>query len=681
MEQRGARTRWFAVFLAAVLWMAVIFLRLSYLQLFRYSDYLARANRQQQRIVEVSPQRGVIYDRNGRELAMSISVDSCFADPSEISDPGMVARLLSRVLGTPAEDLEERLAESKSFAWIARKLPPETVARIQALNLKGIYFQKENQRFYPEKALAAHVLGYVDVDEHGLGGIEYSLDDQIRGRPGRMFVLADARRRWFERGKSAADAGASVVLTLDENIQYIAEKELATAIARTHAKAGVVVVQDPNSGDLLAVANWPTFDPNKPAATAEDARMDRAVSAAFEPGSTFKLITLSSAIAEGIARPTDLVDCQMGTILVAGRLIHDWHSFGVLSVSQILSNSSDVGAIKVALRLGAPKFYHYIRAFGFGQLTGIELPGENRGLFRQLNHWTASSIGSLAMGQEISVTPIQMISAVSAIANGGLVYKPHVVREIRRGRSVQLIPQPDPQRALNGTTAATLREMMERVVFEGTGKRAALNGYSAAGKTGTAQKIDPATGRYSATQYVASFVGFAPVNTPVVTILVAVDSPVGPHHGGDVAGPVFRRVAEQVLAYLDVPHDLTVTPEAQWAARHRNDSQMSEGESDFLPVQMKPASTRDAAPSAPPETAPTAAFAEGEGIVVPQLNGQTVRSVTEACSKLGLTPVLVGNGIAVDQSPAAGSRVVRGSRVTVRFARSAGLVPASNREN
>jgi cell division protein FtsI (penicillin-binding protein 3) len=680
MEQRSARTRWLIVFGLAILWVVVVLLRLSYLQLYRYSDYLARAQRQQQRIVEVSPKRGVIYDRNGRELAMSVSVDSCFADPDEISDPEMVASLLSRVLGTPVDELQEKLAESKTFVWIARKLPPETVSRIQALNLKGIYFQKENQRFYPEKTLAAHVLGYVDVDEHGLGGIEYALDKDIRGRPGRVLAYADARRRWYDRTQSAVDAGANVVLTLDENIQYIAEKELSAAIAQTHAKAGVIVVQDTNTGEPLAIANWPTFDANKPAASSDDSRMDRAVTAAYEPGSTFKLITLTGAIAEGITNPAEIIDCQLGLITVAGRLIHDWHPFGMLSVTQILEHSSDVGAIKLALRLGAPKFYHYMRAFGFGQITGIELPGENRGLLRQIDHWTPSSIGSLAMGQEVSVTPIQMVSAVSAIANGGMVYKPRVVREIRRGNAVQMIAAPDPQRALDPTTAATLRLMMEGVVNEGTGKSAALNGYSVAGKTGTAQKIDPATGRYSKTQYVASFIGFTPVNTPAVTILVAIDSPVGAHHGGQVGGPIFRRVAEQVLAYMAVPHDLPIIPEAQWAAHHRDDTETSEGDSDFIPMQTQ-AVSEEPVPAATSQTSQTIAFAEGEGVAVPDLAGQTVRGVTQACSKLGLTPVLVGSGIAVDQSPAAGTRLARGSRVTVRFGRSPGLVPALAREN
>ncbi|HEU5410820.1 MAG TPA: penicillin-binding transpeptidase domain-containing protein, partial [Candidatus Acidoferrales bacterium] len=270
--------------------MFAVVTRLGYLQLYRYRDYLERANRQQERIIEMSPMRGPIYDRNGRELAMSIPVDSCFADPQEISDPEMVGRLLSHVLGIPAEDIEEKLAQSRSFVWIARKITPEQASRIQALNLRGIYFQKENKRFYPQHTLAAAVLGYVDVDEHGLGGVEYSLDKEIRGRPGRMMVLADARRQWLDRSETAADRGDTVVLTIDQTIQYIAEKALADGIERTHAKGGSVVVQDPNTGQLLAVANWPTFDPNDAHSYPSADFVDRAVSSAYEPGSIFKTI-------------------------------------------------------------------------------------------------------------------------------------------------------------------------------------------------------------------------------------------------------------------------------------------------------------------------------------------------------------------------------------------------------
>jgi cell division protein FtsI (penicillin-binding protein 3) len=565
---------------------------------------------------------------------------------------------------------------------LAKKLSPETVERIDAMNLRGVFFQKENRRVYPQRELAAHVLGFVDVDEKGLGGIEHSLDKLIRGRPGRVMVMADGRRHWYDRREAAADPGASVVLSIDETIQYIAEKELARAIEQTHAKNGVVVVQDPNSGELLAVANWPTFDPNSAGAYPDEVRMDRAVTAAYEPGSTFKLITLAGAIENGITNPDELIDCQMGTILVAGRLIHDHKPFGILSVRDVLAQSSDVGTIKIALRLGGPKFYDVIRDFDIGQPTGIELPGENRGLMRPIENWSANSIGSLAMGQEVSATPVQMVSAVSAIANGGLLYRSRVVHEIRGDAPAALRTHPAPTQATDPKTAATVREMMENVILNGTGKPAKLDGYTAAGKSGTAQKIDPATGRYSKSQYVASFVGFTPVNEPVLTILVVLDSPIGSHFGGDVGGPVFKRIAEQALAYLDVPHDVPIpsdietaknlrrAPHQSQAAANGADSRTDANESSFQAIAKQDASQ---------QSARTVAFEEDESVVVPALTGQSVRGVTEECSRLGLVPSLIGNGVALEQSPEAGTQVLRGSRVTVRFGRAGDFTSTTSR--
>src|SRR5450755_4191305 len=313
MEQRNPRLRWLIVWVLAAFWMAVVLVRLSYLQLFCYSEYLAKAQHQQQRVFEISPRRGTIYDRKGRELAVSLPMDSVFGDPAEITDVETVARLLSRVIDMPAEDIETKIRQARTPVRLAKKLSPEDVQRITDMNLRGIFFQKENRRVYPQRELAASVLGYVDLDEKGIGGIEYSLDKQIRGRPGKMMVMADGRRRWYDRNESAADPGASITLTIDETIQYIAEKELDRAISETHAKAGTVAVQDPNSGELLALANWPTFDPNEPGKYPDDARGDRAVSDAYVPGSTFKVLTLTGAIENGVATPDDLIDCQMGT--------------------------------------------------------------------------------------------------------------------------------------------------------------------------------------------------------------------------------------------------------------------------------------------------------------------------------------------------------------------------------
>src|SRR5712671_1123493 len=433
MRQNRVHVRLLMVAGVALLWTTGVFGRLSYLQLFKHGEYLARAQRQQQRTIEITPKRGIIYDRNMRALAMSVPVKSAFAVPAEIADESLAARLLSGVLGVPQDVLQARMASSRSFVWISRKLPPEKVEAIEALNLKGVYFQDENQRFYPKRDLAAHVLGFVDPDEKGLAGIEYQLDSQIRSKSEKIVVMADARQRWFDGGEAQRERGANVVLTLDEKIQYIAQRDLQAAIEKTHALAGTVVVMNPNTGEILAMSNWPRFNPNAASEAPAESRMNRAVAALYEPGSTFKLITLAAAFDQEVTRPDEVFDCENGAIYIAGHRIRDHKPFGLLSVSEILAKSSDVGAIKIALRLGAPKFYDYIRAFGFGQPTGVDMPGESKGLLRRLENWSAVSIGSISMGQEVGVTPIQLISAVSAIANGGMLYKPHVISERKRG--------------------------------------------------------------------------------------------------------------------------------------------------------------------------------------------------------------------------------------------------------
>jgi cell division protein FtsI (penicillin-binding protein 3) len=664
---------------AVAVCMTAVFCRLGYLQLFRHREFLTRAQHQQQHVIEITPKRGAIYDRNMHPLAMSIPVDSAFAVPSEIADEQLAVRLLSGVLGIPRDVLETRLESSRSFVWISRKLPPDKKEAVEALNLKGIYFQKENQRIYPKRDLASHVLGFVDLDEKGLGGIEYELDSKIRGASEKIVVMADAKQRWFDGGQAQRERGANVVLTLDEKIQYIAERELAVAISKTHAIAGTAMVMNPNTGEILALANWPKFNPNAANEAPADSRMNRAVTALYEPGSTFKLITLAAAFDQGITRPSEVFDCENGAVYVAGHRIRDHKPFGLLSVSDILAQSSDVGAIKIALRLGAPKFYDYIRAFGFGQSTGVDMPGESKGLLRRLESWSAVSIGSISMGQEVGVTPIQLISAVSAIANGGMLYKPHVIAELRRGDHALpaegLLAPVEPRKVIQPETAATLRRLMEGVVLNGTGSLAHLDGWTAAGKTGSAQKIDPATGRYSPTHFIASFTGFAPINNPAITILVSLDSPVGLHEGGMVAAPVFKRIAEQVLPYLDVPRDVPVGPRLVQAAFKKSGTSDSAALEDFTPTdfsglpEQPSAETPASKPkeSKSPTPAVTVAVDEGGDIQVPDFSGKTMRDVTEMCLRLGLDPVLVGSSLATNQMPAAGAKVRRGAKITVQF--------------
>lgn len=690
MDARRFRFRLLIVASIAALWTTAALERLAYLQLFRYGDYLARAQHQQQKIVPTSPKRAPIYDRNMHPMAMSIEVNSCFAIPSEIADHGLAARLISRVLGVSETAIEERLASSRSFVWLERKLSPDKAERIAALNLKGIYFQKENRRFYPKRELAAHVLGYVDIDENGQGGIEYALNDRIRKSSGRMMVLTDARHHWFNSRENGNDTSASVVLTLDEKIQYIADKELAAAIAETHSLAGTIIVQNPANGELLAVANWPRFNPNTAKDTAPEHMMNRAVAALYEPGSTFKLVTLAAALEEGITTPNEVVDCQNGAIYIAGHRIRDHKPFGPLTISDVLAKSSDVGAIKIGLRLGAPKLYEYIQALGFGAPTRVDLPGESRGLLRRVENWTPISIGAISMGQEIGVTPIQLISAVSTIANGGLMNRPHVVKELRRngqtvlmrgalmngalmnGASMSGAGTNEPRRVLSARTSATLRQMMEGVVLTGTGKLARLEGWTTAGKTGSAQKIDPATGRYSPTQLIASFVGFAPLNSPAITILVLLDSPVGLHEGGQVAAPIFKRVAEQTLNYLGVPRDVPLGERVQRASHGKEPGVRLPDITDFAAVEENPAAEsgsgeRPARISTAMPVMESVALTENHEFNAPDLIGKTVREVTEECLRLSLRPGLIGTGVAVEQTPSAGIMMHAGSRITVQF--------------
>ncbi|HEY1924527.1 MAG TPA: penicillin-binding transpeptidase domain-containing protein [Candidatus Acidoferrum sp.] len=680
VNDRAAVDRMLVVAGIALLWALAVMGRLGYLQLVRHGEYLARAQKQQQRTIEITPQRGVIYDRHMHALAMSVLVKSAFAVPAEIGDQAFAAHLLSGIVNVPDDVLLQRFQSSRSFAWVSRKLPPDKVEAVTALNLKGIYFQDENQRFYPKREMAAHVLGFVDPDEHGLGGIESEYDSLIRGKSEKIVVMADARQRWFDGSEAQRERGADVTLTLDEKIQYIAQRELATAMATTRAQAGSVIVMNPNNGEILALVNAPDFNPNVATNAPPEARLNRSVSVAYEPGSTFKLITLSAALDQNAITPDDIFDCEHGSIYYNGRRIHDHKPFGLLNVGEILAKSSDVGAIKIALKVGPREFYDYIRGFGFGAQTGVDMPGESRGMLAKVDNWGATSIASISMGQEVAVTPIQLISAVSAIANGGTWYRPHVISEVRRGGKLMpgfgALSPLEPRRVIRPETAATLRRLMEGVILAGgTGPLARLDGWTAAGKTGSAQKIDPSTGRYSPTNLIASFTGFAPMNNPAIVVLVSLDSPVGLHEGGQVAAPVFKRIAEQVLPYLDVSRDVPLNPRLVQAAYKKREAVDESTLEDFTPndfsAQPEEAPANEVTTSAPASvkrpTEVMMAVDEGGDVTVPDFTGKTMREVTGMCLRLGLDPVLLGSNLATEQMPAEGTEVKRGTRVTVEF--------------
>ena len=700
-----------------LLWLCVICLRLVYLQIFRYGEFQQRADHQQQRSINVSAKRGIIFDRQGNELAMSIMVDSAFAVPSEVPDLPTAVSLITRITGDDARMVLADCHAHKTFCWVARKASAETIERIRALNLQGIHFQKESKRFYPKRELAAQVLGYVGTDDGGLSGIEREYDEPLRGQPGRMQISVDARKKWFARIEKQPEAGSNLVLTVDEKIQYIAERELEQAIRDTHAIAGTVIVENPRTGEILALANRPTFNPNIKKEIKNEALKNRAVSDIYEPGSTFKLVTISGALEERLTRPDEMFDCQMGSIVINGMRIRDSKPHGLLSVSDVLAESSDVGAIKIALRLGEDRFYKYIRAFGFGQQTGIELPGETRGMTKPVNRWSKVSIGAISMGQEIGVSAVQLAAMVSTFANDGVWEAPRIV-------ATTISPQSTPQtiafhpeherRVISSMTAAQMRQMMRAVVLHGTGSKAVLEGYSSAGKTGTAQKVDPNTGAYSRTKYVGSFAGFAPINNPAITVAVILDSAVGLHQGGQVAAPVFQRITQQVLEYLHVPHDMQLPPNRQvWLAQNKvRDSDLDESSPDHLgstlevadassadsaplPAPLKPAAaqgpvvpvslrekepvppvpmTSSSVPALPemPKPAPNGTVVldvEQGGVEVPSFLGKSLRSALEAAQDSGLELNPVGSGIAREQNPAPGTHVTAGSRVIVRFGR------------
>src|SRR6267142_5750484 len=687
-------------------WIVAIVFRLLYLQLFEYGDFVKQASRQQQRSIEVAPRRGVIYDRNGKELAMTVAVDSIFAVPSEVPDQANTAALLARILKTEPQEVLARFKSSRAFSWIARKVDNDTAARIRDLNLKGIYFQKESKRFYPKRELAAQALGFVGLDDEGLGGIERSFDAPMKGKPGKMLISLDARRHWFGRVEKQPDPGENLVLTIDEKIQYISERELDAAMKRTHAAAATVIVQNPKTGEVLALANRPTFDANAFHRSDPQKMKNRAVSDIYEPGSTFKMVTSAAALEEKITNPEEVIDCQNGAIYIGNVRIRDHKPFGLLSVSQVLANSSDVGAIKLGLRLGEDRFDRYIRAFGFGTQTGIELPAETRGMTKPASRWSKVSIGAISMGQEIGVSPLQVISMMSAIANDGKYVPARILMGTTAPRSTAQMVAFHPaqeKRVISPMTAAQMKHMLEGVVLNGTGRKAVLNGYTVAGKTGTSQKIDPATGTYSHVRHVASFAGFAPVNTPALTVMVVLDAPVGPQDGGLVAAPVFSRITQQVLAYLNVPHDLDFQDQKQFMMRAQvNPNDLAEGSPDVLsleaiapeppqqsvpqPAQPQPTlvaavtpgpvGTTQPVPAPPPSSSLPTANARGTvildvggGVVVPDFSGKPLRAALEQAQAVGLELEVTGSGVARAQSPPPGARVPQSGHVSVRFGR------------
>jgi len=551
------KVRILAIFLTLLLGLGGICAKLFTIQIQHGRRLTEQAARQYKRLLPLVSRRGTIFDRAGRELAVSLRVSSVFAQPTAIANPRETARALAPILGQPARELQARLSTDKPFVWLQRQLEPRQAEAISDLGLKGIGLVPESRRYYPRQDLASHVLGAVGLDDRGLEGVEHLYDDLLGGKPQFVTAQQDALGRLVFRQEEPAPKTPifDVYLTIDEVLQYITERELARAVERSGAKAGTALILDPTSGEILALANQPTFDPNHYKTSSSAAKRNRAAADYLEPGSIFKVILAAGAMEEGVVSPTDLLYGENGSIEVSGITIRDHEKYGWLTVRQVLAQSSNVGAIKLGQKLGKSLYYHYMSAFGFGSLTGVDLPGETPGLIRRPKGWSALSLPVLSLGQEVSVTAIQFATAFAAIANGGSLLRPHVVRSLRtQDEAVARTVEPAVvRRVISEPTARTLLEMLTSVVEEGTGKQAAVPGYTVSGKTGTAQKVEPATGRYSHRKVVASFVGAIPAEAPRLVILVMIDEPETLRWGGSIAAPTFREIARDAVKYLKLP--------------------------------------------------------------------------------------------------------------------------------
>lgn len=537
-------------------WMLLIAGRFYDLQVLRYEHYATKAERQQQRVVTLDPPRGTIYDAQGRELAVSIQVDSVYAVPPEIADPAAAATAIAgAVPDLDRARLARQLTSDREFVWVARKLDPPVAGKVRALKLKGLYFVPESKRYYPMKELAAQVLGYVGTDNHGLAGLEQIYDREITGKPGKRTVLRDARQGTVAApGLSFSDPepGHDLHLTLDATVQHIVERELARAIEERHARRGSAIFLDPTTGGVLAMASYPPFDPNDFASASPESRRNQAVTDVYEPGSTFKIVTAAAALEAGVVREDERIDCGMGSITLYRDIrVHDHQRFGMLTFAEVIAHSSNIGVIRVAQRIHDDRFYATVRGFGFGRQTGIDLPGESAGILHKVEKWGLLEKDYIAFGQGVSVTPLQLVSAAAAVANDGALLKPHVVAAVSRGevRLARYAMPPVAGRPISPATARQLTRLLEGVVTGGTGKAAAIPGYRVAGKTGTAQI--PVRGGYHG--YLPSFVGFAPADRPALVGLVAIAEPQGnEYYGAQVAAPAFSAIIRQVLLYRGV---------------------------------------------------------------------------------------------------------------------------------
>ncbi len=639
------RRRSLVITCVVVLWGLTIEGRLIHLQVLRHDALVAFAEAQRSRSIETKPKRGEILDREGRVLAYSVDADTVMATPREVVDPAVTARQLCDVLkceDAQQERIETRLGEDRGFAYVQRHVSVAAARRIKELDLEGIGIIKESRRFYPHKELGAHLLGYVGIDNGGLAGLESSFDEEIRGRSGRSLVQFDARRRPFSRVERPPTAGSSLELSIDMYLQYIAERELRATVLEHGASGGSVVVMEPATGEILALANEPSFNPNRFANFTAESRRNRATQDVYEPGSTFKIVTASAALEEQVFHPDHVFDVSPGFIRFGARRVEDIGNYGSLSFTDVLVKSSNVGAIKIGLELGRERLSRYVRRFGFGQSASRDFAGQSHGIVHEPSRLNDSGLASLSMGYNISVTPLQMAAAASAVANGGELIEPRLVRAIVSADQRRERPRRVVRRAVSEETASTLTRIMEDVVTRGTARNAQLDGYTAAGKTGTTEKI--VNGRYSETGHnVASFVGFVPSTRPALTILVVIDDVA--RFGGGVAAPAFQRIAEASLRYrgvppnVDAPSPVVVSVDTRPVPQERSTKSLRSEIDRFQPGQM------------------------------PDLRGLGVRAALKVATEMGLAMEPHGRGFVVDQSILPGSAVAGGQTVAVWFER------------
>ena len=634
--------------------------RAFYLQVLQHEEMVKRADKQHQRIVPLTPARGAIMDRNGTPLAVSVEMDSCYAEPHNIQDIDGTAAILAPLFDAPKNEIVKKLTTSKHFIWLERRMAPEIALRVRNMKLRGIGFVKENKRFYPNVEIASHVLGFTGQDPNGLEGIELKYDSTILGNTGFLVTERDNLGRDIAVKNTViknTSPGKNLILTLDKNIQYITEKELAKAVTESGAKNGMALVMESSSGRILAMANYPSFNPNSYSKYSQAQLRNRIVADSFEPGSTFKVFLVAAALEEKIIKTTDAFNCENGSYKIADHTIHDTHSYGRLSVADILKYSSNIGAAKIGFKLGDERLYRYLKSFGFGERTGVDLPGESAGNLRNNRRWYGVDLANISFGQGVSTSAIQLTSALSAVANGGNLMKPYIVERILddSGQEVQKFEPQILRRVISQDTAQQVSKMLESVTNSGgTGTNAAVEGFRVAGKTGTAQKADPVTHSYGAKR-TASFAGFIPANNPKLTILVVVDEPKTSQYGGVVAAPAFRAIAQNSLAYLKV------APQSESG----NQTKLADTKNGAA-TGSKPAD-EDAMSEGDPLTAQTTA-ATG---VMPNFRGMSMRHVLQVMEKQHINIRLLGSGRAAEQMPPPGHPIRAVDEVWIKFAPSA----------